>query len=137
LNGDSQVTAVDIDVLFDAVRRSSTVTSYDLNDDLVVDEGDVAHLVETVLATNFGDANLDGIVNSVDLNQVGIHWQQQACNGWADGDFTGDGAVTSVDLNQLGINWQRTAGRVAAPAAAAADRFDRTPRWIHRRASNW
>jgi hypothetical protein len=128
LTGDGQVTAVDIDVLFDAVRRGSSVTSYDLNNDLIVDNGDVAHLLETILATNFADANLDGIVNSVDLNQVGIHWQQQACNGWADGDFTGDGAVTSVDLNQLGINWLRTAPPVAAQAAAAADRFDRIPR---------
>jgi hypothetical protein len=128
LTGDGQVTAVDIDVLFDAVRRGSNVTSYDLNDDLAVNSGDVAHFLKTILATNFGDANLDGIVNSVDLNQVGIHWQQQACHGWADADFTGDGAVTSVDLNQLGINWLRTAPPVAAQAAAAADRFDRIPR---------
>lgn len=87
---------------------------------------DVAHLVETILATNFGDANLDGTVNSTDLNEVGIHWQQQACNGWADGDFTGDGAVTSLDLNELGINWQRT-GAAQASEAVHADRAPRAP----------
>lgn len=128
LTGDGQVTAVDIDVLFDAVRRGSNVTSYDLDNDSVVGVGDAEHLVETILATNFGDANLDGIVNSVDLNQIGIHWQQQACNGWANGDFTGDGDITSVDLNQLGINWQRTNVPVAAQAAAEAGHSDRTPR---------
>ena len=114
LTGDREVTATDIDVLFDAVRRHSDVTLYDLNGDLIVNSGDVTHLVETTLATYFGDANLDGIVNAADLNQVGIHWQQQACNGWSDGDSTGDGAVTAADLNQVGINWQRTPDPVAA-----------------------
>lgn len=106
--GDRDVTAADIDVLFDAVRRGSNVTFYDLDENSVLDERDVAHLVETILATNFGDANLDGVVNAADLNQVGIHWQGD-CNGWADGDFTGDGSVTAVDLNRVGINWLESA----------------------------
>ena len=117
LTGDRRVTSADIDVLFDAVRRGSNVTFYDLDENSVLDERDVAHLVQTILATNFGDANLDGVVNAADLNEVGIHWQSENCKGWADGDFTGDGGVTAVDLNQVGINWRKS-----TPAAARVPR---------------
>jgi hypothetical protein len=120
--GDGLVSAADIDVLLDAVRRDSNVSSYDLDNNSVVNREDVVHLVETILGTHAGDANLDGIVDAADLNQVGLHWQQQTCHGWADGDFTGDGAVTALDLNELGINWQRN---VVAPAEA--NRIPRAP----------
>ena len=126
LTGDNDITAADIDVLFDAVRRSSDVTFYDLDKNFVLDERDAAHLVESILATHFGDANLDSSVNAADLNQVGIHWQQPTCNGWADGDFTGDGAVTAADLNEIGINWQRSAPAVAARAPRAPLRVQLT-----------
>ena len=120
--GDRQVTAADIDVLFDAVRRGSNVTFYDLDENFVVDERDVSHLVQTILGTNFGDANLDGAVDATDLNQVGIHWQSH-CSGWADGDFSGDGAVNVVDLNRVGINWlQSTQAAARVPRAPLSQR---------------
>ena len=69
-----------------------------------------------------GDANLDGMVNSVDLNAVGVHWQQSGCLGWGQGDFNGDNVVNSVDLNVLGVNWQR-----GAAVAAEAGHVPRAP----------
>lgn len=52
-----------------------------------------------------GDANMDGAVDARDLNQLGIHWQQDVA-GWEQGDFTGDGFVDAQDLNELAVNWQ-------------------------------
>ena len=54
-----------------------------------------------------GDADLNGTVNSADLNSLGINWQQDIPL-WSGGDFTADGSVTSADLNELGINWQES-----------------------------
>lgn len=80
---------------------------FDVNDSGGVDQADVTFLVENILGTFMGDANLDGKVDAADLNQVGIHWRSQAGAGWADGDFTGDGAVDARDLNLVGLNWRR------------------------------
>ena len=52
-----------------------------------------------------GDANLDGIVNAVDLNAVGVSWNQDV-SLWSAGDFSADGTVDATDLNAIGVNWQ-------------------------------
>ena len=124
--GDGIVSANDIDLLLDSIRSGRNVSTFDLDGNRVVDQADVSHLVEMILATHLGDTNLDGIVDATDLNQVGIHWQEQACHGWAHGDFTGDGAVTALDLNVIGSHWQRgatPAGTVRVPRAALAEKF--------------
>ena len=71
-----------------------------------------------------GDANFDGQVNALDLNQVGVNWQVQSGATWADGDFSCDGMVNALDLNEVGVNWQ--AG-IAAPAAIVVVVADETP----------
>ena len=43
---------------------------YDLNCDQRTDQRDWRHLIQGILRTNFGDANLDGVFNSSDLVQV-------------------------------------------------------------------
>jgi hypothetical protein len=112
-NNDGTIDADDIDVLFAAINDGNDLR-FDVDGSGALDNDDVTFLVETILGLSMGDANLDGRVDSADLNRVGINWQAQAGVGWADGDFTGDGKVNSADLNFIGLNWQ--AG-VPAPAA--------------------
>jgi len=47
-----------------------------------------------------GDANLDGMVNLMDLDILGRHYGEMG--GWAEGDFDGNGVVHLPDLDLLG-----------------------------------
>ena len=124
-NGDGEVTTDDIDVLQNAVRANTDVLYYDLDGDLSVDTGDVNFLVQNVIGTFIGDAQLDGQVDAADLNQVGVNWRRTNVAGWGQGDFTGDGRVDAADLNLIALNWQNG---VPAAAAEAQDGNRRSPR---------
>ncbi|MEZ6085944.1 MAG: hypothetical protein R3E58_18810 [Phycisphaerae bacterium] len=83
--------------------------SADMDGDLDVDADDVTELVEVILVTNFGDANLDGAIDAADLAIVDntIDNDPTGCNanqncGWADGDFTCDGVVDGTDRTLAG-----------------------------------
>lgn len=52
-----------------------------------------------------GDSDLDGDIDSVDLNRVGVNWLAEGDLRWPDGDFNGDGVVNASDLNDVGKNW--------------------------------
>ncbi|WP_428936808.1 family 10 glycosylhydrolase [Fontivita pretiosa] len=52
-----------------------------------------------------GDANLDGVVNALDLDVLTASWQQ-ADALWTGGDFSYDGVVNIRDLYLLALNWQ-------------------------------
>ncbi len=119
-NGDDVVDATDIDLLYDAINAGNGESQFDLDGNNSVDAADAEFLVENILGTFMGDANLDGIVDARDLNVVGVNWRGNA--GWAGGDFTGDGQVSAQDLNLIGINW-----RSGAAAALAGD-HQRVPR---------
>ncbi len=51
-----------------------------------------------------GDANLDGVVNDLDLSVLLSHWGQ-ADVAWGQGDFSGDGRITDSDLSLLLSHW--------------------------------
>lgn len=51
-----------------------------------------------------GDANLDGVVNLLDLGDMAAHWGDTGV-GWAEGDFDGNGIVNLVDLGFMADNW--------------------------------
>lgn len=71
--------------------------SCDMNGDLIVDDNDLTELVVTILGTQIGDVNLDGVVNCDDYCIV--NGNQGATNaGWADGDLDQDGDVDGADL---------------------------------------
>ena len=59
-----------------------------------------------IATARFGDANLDGKVDALDLNILAAHWQQTSPGLFSDGDFTNDGKVDALDLNLLAANWQ-------------------------------
>lgn len=114
-NQDGTIDDHDIDDLCRAIHAGSHDASYDLNNDGVVDDADHAMLVEEILQTSYGDANLDGVVDAIDLNVVGLNWQGNG--GWADGNFDCDRRIDASDLNLLGANWMSGA---RAPMAALA-----------------
>jgi len=49
-----------------------------------------------VMATPYGDANLDGVVNSTDINLAIVN--EGSAGDWSDGDFNYSGTVTSTDV---------------------------------------
>ena len=61
-----------------------------------------------------GDANGDGKVDALDLNTLGVNWQQNVAGGIAEGDFDESGFVDAADLNILGTNWLFGVGEGAA-----------------------
>ena len=55
----------------------------------------------------YGDANLDGVVNSLDLNAVATNFGASS-KIWSDGDFTYNGNVDINDFNVLAGNFGQT-----------------------------
>ncbi|MEM7807477.1 MAG: PEP-CTERM sorting domain-containing protein [Planctomycetota bacterium] len=104
-NNDSEVDAVDIDLLADRASDDPQVLDaldlYDLETDWTVTfsdlvASDASFLVREVLDTEFGDANLDGVVNLTDFGILNANFG--AAGGWAEGDFDGDGTVGLTDF---------------------------------------
>jgi hypothetical protein len=61
----------------------------------------------TMAAAIGGDINLDGTVNTSDLNVIATHWRQSV-SGWTAGDMNGDGVVNTADLNMLATHWRQS-----------------------------
>jgi hypothetical protein len=102
VNSDGLTNAADIDLVYAAIRDGNRDSKYDLNNDNVVDRRDVEALVERILNTFFGDANLDGVFDSSDFVQVFQRGEYEDGvednSGWADGDWDGDGEFGTSDL---------------------------------------
>ena len=112
LNGDHVFNVEDVDDL--TQRLGSTDLAFDLDDDGLVTLTDHGILIQDVLGTTAGDANLDGKVDFGDFltlsNQFG---ESQA--GWSDGDFDADGEVQFSDFLLLSSNFQTTGSARSVP----------------------
>ena len=121
-NLDDALTADDIDLL---LRNLGGDTSrYNLAGAAgVVDRADVDHLVTQVFDTNFGDANLDGMISQADLDAVLLNWGSSDA-GWATGRFDAAGLVSQADLDAVLLNWgdgtPPTINAIPEPSALAA-----------------
>lgn len=71
-NQDGVVDSSDIDALFNAIGTGDNSVVFDVNSSGGVNSDDVSHLVENILGTCMGDANLGHSINAADLNQVGL-----------------------------------------------------------------
>ena len=101
LNGDQLVDVEDVDALCGAIQSGSNEAQYDLDSNGLVNLADQNYLVEEVLNTTAGDANLDGNFDSRDLVLVftaGLYEQTDASATWASGDWNCDGQFTTSDL---------------------------------------
>lgn len=102
LNSDGVVNVQDINQLCSALQNNSNDLQFDLNSDRQFDLDDHASLIQSLIGTDFGDANLDGRFDSQDLTlvfQAGKYEDGRLGNSlWQEGDWNCDGDFTSKDL---------------------------------------
>jgi hypothetical protein len=97
---DGQLDALDIDALAAAIQAGDP--RCDLDGDGLSTARDIAVLVQNLMGTVVGDANLDGFFDSTDLVvlfSAGEFEDGRFGNStWSTGDFNGDGEFDSSDL---------------------------------------
>jgi len=71
--------------------------SADINGDLIIDQADVALIVNGILETTFGDVNLDGLTDATDSAIANANLG--LAGAWESGDVNGDGTITQTDLD--------------------------------------
>jgi hypothetical protein len=99
-NDDHYRNVADIDLLSQAILLNSSDPAFDLNTDGILNVSDRQHWVHDLARTYFGDANLDGQFNNLDLIdvlQAGKYGLDMDA-GWAEGDWTGDGRFDRDDI---------------------------------------
>ena len=116
LNGDGRYDCADIDQIVDAIAKWAGMSRpWILMVQVRLTKQDVDAWLSQAsranpLVSQFvrGDANLDGVVDELDLNMIALHWQSKDAQvGWCGGDFDGDGIVGPSDLNQVSLNWRQ------------------------------
>jgi hypothetical protein len=124
---DAACTVTDIDLLTAEIATGGNDLSLDINRDGLISKADRDNWLSKAATENgkgapylLGDANLDGSVDALDLNELGQRWRQQD-NQWSHGDFTADGVVNALDLNEMGQNWRATIPMTAAAAASVPE----------------
>lgn len=124
-NSDLAIDGVDIDALMNEVAAGTNNTSFDLNSDGVVDDGDRdAWLAIAGPANGFtgplliGDSNLDGTIDAADLNAIALRWQTDNAD-WTKGNYSGANNDAG-DLNAMALNWQQTVSPAVAASATQA-----------------
>jgi hypothetical protein len=139
LDDDGDMDIDDINLLVRGIRDDVTDPAYDIDGTGILNVLDILEWLSIAGNANNGspylpgDTDLDGDVDSADLNVVGINWQHNV-DGWSQADFNADGVVDSTDLNALGVNWQSgnalaaPTGRLPrAPLAAQINAVAKTP----------
>jgi len=101
---------------------SATDMVLDLTGNSRIDLGDVRMLIQNILDTAFGDANLDGVVDATD--QALVQGNLNTPGGWADGDFNGDDIVDQLDLDILNGNLPGIPGDLNGDGFVGLDDLD-------------
>ena len=98
-NGSGDLDVQDINALIEAIQTGNDL-SFDINQDSVVDRGDLHHWVSVLKNSWIGDANLDEEFNSADFVAVFQYGKfetgEQA--SWEQGDWNGDQQFSSSDF---------------------------------------
>lgn len=124
-NNDFNVNVLDVDSLVGEIVAGKHGGLFDLTGEGIVDDADLNQWLSDAAAHNgfdqeylAGDSNLDGKVDSIDLNNLALNWRRDDIARWSAGDFTANGRVGSDDLNELALNWRQSipmASPVSAP----------------------
>jgi len=101
----------DIDELALRITLESEDRYFDVNGDGAVTASDLAYLVENILGTRIGDANLDLNVDFSDFLSLSSDFGEPG--GWGQGDFDGDGEVAFDDFLLLSENFGQQSPSVA------------------------
>ncbi|QDU70752.1 PEP-CTERM sorting domain-containing protein [Mucisphaera calidilacus] len=114
-DNDGELTDADVDLLVNAILAGSTDLTYDANSDGVVDANDYILWRDSLYGTTAGDANLDFVVDLLDLSLLASNFDGPGLHG--EGDFNADGLVDLLDLSLLASNFDT--GNVPEPAGLA------------------
>ena len=102
VTGEGLVNVSDIDALRTAIRTGDNSPRFNLNGDSVIDMGDLDHLVQTILETDYGDANLDSLINQSDTDTVRLNFS--STGEWSAGNFDTNLLIDAVDLSMIRRN---------------------------------
>ena len=127
-DGDGDMDTDDVDALVGEIVAGTNESTFDLSADGVVNNADLSQWLKDAATNNgfnapylLGDANLNGSVDSGDLNNLALSWRQDIAL-WSAGDFNANGVVNAGDLNELALHWRESipsaASAVPEPAAA-------------------
>lgn len=101
-NGDDVADGDDLEMLRQAIQLTDHPIAFDLTSDGLVNLDDLMWMVEGVLGSTIGDANLDGVFTSSDFVVVFLAGQyERGVTGqasWQAGDWNGDGQFSSQDI---------------------------------------
>lgn len=103
LNLNGAVDAEDIDLLSAETAKMNPRPWFDLSGDELVDEADRVLLVESLVGSSFGDADLNGKVEFFDFLALADAFGGDG--GWAHGDFDGSGDIAFTDFLVLSNNF--------------------------------
>jgi len=100
VNNDGQLDVSDVDAVCSGIVAGDL--RFDFNEDELLDLADMRIMIESIVDTRWGDANLDYLFNSSDLVQVFQRGEYEDAlprnSTWSDGDWNCDGEFTSADF---------------------------------------
>ena len=115
-NGSGNVTVGDIDIL--NANMGGNPGIFDLTGDGLVNANDRRMIIEGILASRLGDANLDRRVDSLDRDIFNAN-QGPSGLGWAGADFDGNGVVDNTDRAFIDGNFGFENTPIPEPASVA------------------
>ncbi|MEQ9453702.1 MAG: dockerin type I domain-containing protein [Phycisphaeraceae bacterium] len=107
----------DINQLAEDLRLATTTPDQDYDQSGTVDDDDRLYLIQTLIGTVLGDANLDLRVDLIDLSALAASFSTSPDALWQHGDVSGDGSVDLIDLSMLATNFGSDLTQVPEPVS--------------------
>jgi hypothetical protein len=98
INADSRIDREDVEAIKSLRDQGGYALRADLDRDALITADDLNLLVHDILQAQPGDANLDGVVDTIDF-QIVVQGHSTDLADWLNGDFDRDGRVTMADFD--------------------------------------